>query len=326
MQGTFGLGVLLSILFLLAKKILSFTQRKSNLINFYLFASVLAYFVSMFFGFSLTIHYLLLYIFFAFLSSSITKQKKIIIKNTPVKMAFAGVLTVFLLLNIFNSLKVVYADIKYKQGVSHIYRADFYGGVKKIDYALSLNNNQEDIYFHLSDIVFLLAKESNSTELLVQAEELLEPIFDFSGGSFRYYFSKARINTYLEKYQLAEEYYKKASELAPINPIIMKEWGAMYYLSENYEEVVIKLERFLSLIPNYWERKIYLEDLSEQESEEYRLFIKHVPDLWIVFTYLSRSYAELGDISKAEFYYQYIEDEEQRDKVQKIINNKKGEE
>ena len=48
--------------------------------------------------------------------------------------------------------------------------------------------------------------------------------------------------------------------------------------------------------------------------------MKHLPDLWDVFAYLSRSHAELGNLEKANYYLEFVEDNDAIDTIEAILN------
>lgn len=320
MQGLVGVFSLFSIFYFSLKRIFKKHLLKDNLVKT-LVLMFFAYFVSMMFGFSLTVHYFLIYVFASFLAINIFKFKTLKIRKSFLNFLLSGIFIVLLSFNLFHAMSLVQADNLYKFGTDKVYQNDFLVGVGELEKAVRLNPFQDEIYYHLSDVFFLMGKSIKDELILNKALQYSELAGNFNGKDFRYHFSKARIFTYLEDYQKAEQSYEMAVSKAPINPVILKEWGAMYYLSENYEKAIEVLEEVLALIPDYWKDKNNLDQLSFEESEKYRIFMKHMPDLWIVFTYLSRSYAEIGDIETAEYYFQFIDEQDQKDKVRRIIEN-----
>ncbi|MDA1061142.1 MAG: O-antigen ligase family protein, partial [bacterium] len=315
MQGSVGLIIFLSIIL----GIFSLVLKHKNKLTLTLCAALISILVSNFFSFSLVVHYLLFMALLAILLNQLLKFKNIKIRQSFLTVLTSGGLFALSIVIIFNSISTIHADNQFKSGMDRIYAGEVDQGLSRIIGAANLNVHQGDIFFHLSDILFLMGRQLEDESILQKASDIVDYAGDFTNNDFRYYFAKARIFTYLGNYEEAQEYYLHSSDLAPINPIVMKEWGVMYYEKGDYEAAIGKLELFLGLIPDHWKNKIKLKELDPEIQEEYRLFMKHIPDLWDVFAYLARSHAELGNIDKANYYLEFVEDIDARTTVGEIL-------
>lgn len=318
-QGIFGLASYISVT--IGIFYLVFKNRNQTLARF-LGAAFLSILVSNFFGFSLTVHWLYFGSLIALILALYQKLKPFILPKNLLTISLSGVILGIGILGIINTTNTLRADNLFKSGTGLIYQGRVMEGIEEIQTAANLNTHQSDIFFHLSDVLFLLGKEENNKEILLEAEKVLLSAENLSGRDFRYQFALGRLKSYLGDFDTAEALFANANALAPTNPIILKEWGAMYYLQGNYPKTIEKLERFLSLIPPYWQWKINLQDHTKEEKNKFRLFFKHAPDIWIVFAYLSRSYAEIGDMEKAKYYLQFVEDDEAILTIQKLLKQK----
>ena len=266
MQGRVGFIVFATIIFGILAKVI---KQKSKLV-LTMAAALISILVSNFFSFSLVVHYLLFMALLAILLNQILKFKDLQIKQTFLTVLIAGGLFALSILLVFNSVKTIHADNQFKAGMNSIYAGEVDKGLSGIINAANLNIHQGDIFFHLSDILFLLGKQLENSTILEKASDIVDFAGDFTNNDFRYYFAKARISAYLGEYDQAQQYYLESSNLAPINPIVMKEWGVMYYLKGDYDLAIEKLELFLSLIPDHWKHKVDLEEVDSEVKEEYR--------------------------------------------------------
>ncbi len=321
-QGLFGLVVYLVIIFGIIFLVLKYKKHSKENLAFFLTAGFVSVLVSNFFSFSLVVHQLIFVVFVAIILNCVVRFKIFKLHRTFLSVFFAGVITTLSFVTIFHAGKTIYADNQFKTGMDKIYDARINEGIDQIVSALRLNPYQEDIYFHLADVLFVIGKELNMPDAFWQAKILVEEAGKFTGNDFRYNFTIARLETYLGNYTEAEKFYDAATGLAPINPIIMKEKGVMFYLKGDYVSATMEIEKFLSMIPDSWKYKSNLDNLSYEEKEKFRLFTKHLPDLWDMFAYLSRSYIEVGDRKKAEYYLQFVKGEETIEKLQKMLEEK----
>lgn len=319
-QGILGFlvfaGIIGSIFYLVWKKRKDLKENRILLTSFCALISIL---VTNFFGFSLSIHWLILVALIAILLNNlVTFQKKYIQKNL-VTVFISGILIPLALFNIVHSYKVIYADQLLAKGTYLINLGAVPEGIENINQAAKLNPNQGGIYLHLADILLYLGRDSDSPELLQESDRILEYAGKYTNYSFKYYFSKGQIYTYLENYEDAEKYFQKANELAPTSIKILKEWGVMYFLSQDYEKCIGKMEAYLSFVPDIWELKLEINETDPESRYQYYAFLKHTPDFWSTFSYLARSYAEIGNTEQANYYLQFSEDQETIKAVNEII-------
>jgi O-antigen ligase/tetratricopeptide (TPR) repeat protein len=298
MQGIFGLIMFLTII--LSTLYLAFF--KKDKLSMFCGLGLISISVSNLFSFSMTIHYLLIAAIIAIILNNTTKFTSKRIPINLISIFIAGMILMTSFISIKYSVNTIQADMNLRKGMGQIYSEQAKEGIETIIKASKQNLFQGDIYFQLTEIFLQMGKINEDQEDLLIAEDINENAGIFTNYYFRYQFNKARIKTTMKDFESAEKYFIKASELAPINPLILKEWAVMYFEKEDFSKSIEKFEKFLSLIPDYWKNKNNLEELSLEDQKKYRIFTKHVPDLWDVFGYLASSYEKTNNPEKAKYY------------------------
>lgn len=307
-QGTIGLliftGIITGIFYLFFKK---YKKVKNPMLLLISVSALISVLVANFFGFPATSDYLLLVALMAIILNFTMNFKSLKIKKNLILIFITGIITAFSIFTGFNAVKTIYADNILEKGMKNIYQGNIESGLIQMGQAAELNKHQEHSFYTLAELLSSIGKELNDKEIIKKADSILEYGGNFTNQDFVYYLLKAKINTQLENYTDAEEYFQKGAELAPFNPLIMKEWGTMYYLKGDYEKTIEKLEELLSTLPEYWQWKPELPKLSFEEQEKYRLFVKHIPNFDEIFVYLAESYKKIGNQEKTNYYEKFNE-------------------
>lgn len=300
-----------------------FVRNKDNRkLEVFLALGVFSALISNFFGFSLVVQSFVLYVFVAMILNGIARFKTLNFGKGIIAVFIAGLFFSLSILLIGFSINSIRADYNFVEGTNRIYAKDI-SGVDVIIKSINQNVHQADIFFQLGEILLVIGDEAKEPEILELADEAAEKAGEFTGYSFRYHYLKGKLAVALKNFAGAESEFTKAMDIAPINPIILKEMASMYYNEENYPMAIKNFEKFLSLMPDYWKDKNRLDALSFDRKEKYRLFFKHIPDFWDLFDYLSMSYAKVGDKEKSTFYLDFINHPEAKEKVLDELNKQK---
>lgn len=306
-QGLFGLitylGIITATIYGIFKSKKIWKNKMLTISAFALFSTL----VTNLFAFPLSSHYLLAVAFLAILLNQTLKIKEIEIKQNTVNLFVAGIIVAISVFATINSIKTIYADNLFFDGKNKIHAGDLAGGVEDVYSAVKYNMHQDDIYFYLGELVYLVGQEAKDMQTLSEAADIVEYGGKFAGYDFRYYFYKAKIESEQGDFEVADMDFQKANELAPINPIILREWGKMYFKKADYAAAIEKFEKLLSLMPEYWKSKNNFENLSEEQKWKYQLFMSNVPDFWEIFPLIIEAYEKTDNQEKANYYKEFIE-------------------
>jgi len=321
MRGMLGVAVTFGIIAVITVFVIKSWAKLKRTNMHFIPMMLISYGVSMMFGFSMITHLVVLCAVFAILINQ-GKIQSLQIKLTTLTGFFSGGIVVLALFNALFAGMALKADFEHSQGMSYFFKMSQKKAYEHMIKSVTYNPFQDAVYLSAADIAYAYSKDDPKSPWLKIARKMLENASNFSNSDFHSVISRARIETYSENFNLADKMYKKGETLAPTNPILWKDWGVMHYRNKNYKESILKLEKFLELSPKYWKWKLKLKDHSFSEREKYRIFFKHADDVWIVFSYLSRSYAEIGNIKKSRLYLQFIDDESAIKTIERIIKEK----
>ncbi|MFA7685715.1 MAG: O-antigen ligase family protein [Candidatus Gracilibacteria bacterium] len=309
-QGVIGVAVYLSIIGGVFSKVI-YKIKGERIIVFTLSAALMSSIVANLFSFYVATDCLMLSATVAIILNNTVNFKTIKLEKKPLIIFVAGIIFALSGIMISWGSRAIYADTIYFRGLTKIYQANLSEGIIDISNAVNLNPQQSGATLTVVRILEIVGEEDANPSLLRNADTILEEYAKITGKDFQYYFEKGEIYTLLAQYDLAEQYYGKANELAPYQPIIIRQWGIMLYKKGDYKESIVKLEKFLNIIPPYWQWKNEIDKKSYNDKEKFRLFFKEKQDFWGIFIYLSEDYQKLGDQTKAEYYSQFIDNKKE---------------
>jgi len=308
MQGLYGFFVY--IISIIVITYFAFKKREKLLRNRFLQIATfafLAHFITNLFSYSLTVHNIFFYTFIAIILLKTVHFEKIKINKNLFSIFITGILTVLLLFNIVNFGKAIYADYKFNKGVENYYANELEKSVKDVVQAVSLNPNQEEMHFIAGEIFYNVGKSlDDGSEFFNNAELLLEQAGKFLNYDFRYYIKLGMVKSAAKEYREGENLLIKGLQLAPNNPLLLKELGLMYCEEGNKLQCIAILEKFLAVTPKYWQWKNELEKRPIEDRERYRIFFKITPDYWDIFPPLIEALNATGQTKKAKNYLELI--------------------
>jgi tetratricopeptide (TPR) repeat protein len=132
-------------------------------------------------------------------------------------------------------------------------------------------------------------------ERLEKISKIFYP-YDTSKQPVDYY--RGIANSYLERYPEALKNNLSGQELAPFNPIIMRNIASSYYGMKNYNKAINQLEKVQKIFPNYIAPQINLLELyleTGQVGKAKSLFLeleKKTPDNPLLTPYKEKLYPE----------------------------------
>ncbi|MFA6918199.1 MAG: O-antigen ligase family protein [Candidatus Gracilibacteria bacterium] len=306
-QGIVGLLAYVSIIIGIFYKILR-KIKEGGFILWAMMAALLSAIISNLFSFYMTTDYVMLMAVIAIILNCTTEFKIVNLKGTIFRVFIAGMIFALSCVSIFWAGRAIYADTICYRGIGKIEESKIQEGMEDIVHAVNLNMPQSGATIVLIKAFEGIGEDGANKGILNQADQILDEYSKISGKDFQYYFEKGEVATGLQNFDLANEYYGKAQELAPNQPSIMRQWGIMLYEKGDFQGAITKIEQFLDVIPQYWKWKNTTETLSYSDKEKFRLFFKEKPEFWEVFEYLSDSYAKVGDKVKAEYYEGFVEE------------------
>ncbi|MFH1218291.1 MAG: O-antigen ligase family protein [Candidatus Peregrinibacteria bacterium] len=299
-QGLLGFAAytaaILAILYLLFKK------------KEYIFSSALiSILISNFFSFSVSIHFLLFASILAIILNRTAKFSTLTIKRSLATIIVTLILFITAISLVIVSTKSLYADRLFLKGMNDLTIGKTNEGIENLTNSANITPYKDDIYFMLAGAYLEIGKQlNNDKEILQQGDKVIELAGRHTNYNFQYQLFKALIQTYLENYDIADSHFQKAHSLAPINPVITKEWGNMYHLAKNYPLCIEKIEEFLSTQPNYWTWKNSTDTLTPDQKYKYSTFFKDADGFFDIFGPLADCYSQLGDTEKEDYYRTFI--------------------
>ncbi len=266
-----GVVGFLSYLLFLAVSLFAIAQntKKENILKNGLLSGYLGFLVTNFFGFSVVVTNLLLFLFPAF---AITLEKEKENKNQRVHSKNNSFLSIILLISttllVYQVIKYWQADIAYNQGKNLNKNKNYIEAKNKLAKAIKKNPHQPIYYEETSRSnigMALVAYEQNKESLVNQfANDALNQIniaIKMSPNNF--FFRKTYSSIIIQlslidpKYQdEAEKALTHLLELAPTDPKIYYNLGLLYARKGEWEKSKEMLLKSIDLKPNYKEPRL----------------------------------------------------------------------
>lgn len=282
-------------------------QNRIKYLSLALFLGTAAYLFSLLFSFSIISGEVYFWLFLALLvviSVGAGDEEKLIVKFESRKSigAFTKILIVsgaVLVIGwgIYYEAKVLTADYYFSCLYYTLAEEKYFTTFVLADYATAQKANPINQEYYnrflgdkLSDfypnITELTVKEV-SRKMLIEIDKKLLP------QTYENFFVKAKINSVLGNYSVAEEYFNKVAGQSPYWPKTYIELGRLFTRQGNFKEALINYQTTEIILPNVNDKR--LNDLHRNVLQLYRK---------IIFRELGDIYFKLKDYSKAEKYYQ----------------------
>jgi O-antigen ligase len=242
--------------------------------------ALLSLFVSNFFSFSLTTHYVFVAIFLAILG--VGSAKKWVVKRHWSTDVVSIALLLLVVCNSGLAGRFLAADLA-------IARAYWTADAQHMDRALALAPyypavHSEATVFYSGAGDFMKAIQSNAQHLSLTGYDLNSQLLE------------ARLWVVAGDYDGAEAVYQRIHQNNGSNPLLFENWGNLYFDGGRLPEAALIYDELLNSLPTYWAAPI----LSDGELlREERLFWKNNPDFMMTLSNAVEAYEFVGESEKA---------------------------
>jgi len=298
--GLFGLLFYLSFLILFfyasLKYILISMDAESRMIVATLLSSIFALFIANQFGFSSTIHfvYFWLYVALIFIVLSDNKGVQINIKHR----FLLYVLLAFPFLSFYINIINIYSSSQFKIANAFVFNSDFHGANDYFQSAVDSGVYNEYDYYYANNL-------SNSNKI-DRGLDVISVAIKKNPADFNGYLIKARLLKRLMDFKVADEYFKLANQMSPLDISVLRDWGDMHLQSGDFETAIKRYDQILELAPDYWSWED-LDNKTDYERQQHRIFFKLNPNFRTLFVMMARAYYSLGQELNAFDWLKYAD-------------------
>jgi hypothetical protein len=304
-QGVFGIGVyaaaMIAILYISIKRRVLFKDAIFR-VTFFAFIATL---ISNFFSFQMTAHWLLFFTMLALIAVALEKPVTLGIKKNILSVFVAGMIVVSVILNIWQSGRLIAADTVFGNGVEHLAANRNADALRSFITANEINPDQGYLAFYSGHFMAGMGNAAGTPEVLDMAQIFFERSLKFFGQNYEYYLETGRLNSFKKDFAAAAKALEKAGELAPSSPVVIQQWGLMLYRNGEYSQALEKFEKYFAMIPKYWQWGPELNGKTDEEKETYRIFMKTTPGIEETLQATMDCYSKTGQTDKA-VYFKYI--------------------
>lgn len=278
-------------------------EGKMSALSLALMFGAAAYLLSLLFSFTIVGGEIYFWLFLALLTAINVSKKnqekeddfnlQAQISYLPMRIITALVLLLVMISGLYYEFKVLAADHYFNRLYYTLQEKQYFAAFLLDDYARDEKANyinQEYYNQFLGDKLSDLYP--NITELVVKrtaAEKLRELDGQLSKNTYENIYVKAKINSVLGNYQLAETYFREVIADTPFWPKTYIELGRMFVQEKNYKEAMINYQLALSSLPD-------LDD--ERFNENHRGILK---------LYRKFIFREIGDVYFVQEKYEEAE-------------------
>ncbi|MFA5820510.1 MAG: O-antigen ligase family protein [Candidatus Gracilibacteria bacterium] len=209
-QGLFGLSIYLTTII----STLSLLLKKKS--SPYLVAALISILISIFFSFSLTVHWLILFTIIALALNQNVKFHLLKIKRKISTTIIILMISILAIANIFFVSRAFVADMYLDSGMTTLLKESDKSAIATIEYAAKLHPFQGEIYLRLGQAYLALSE-------FQLAEENLSRYGKFTNYDFKYYYFMGLIKRAEGDNTSAQKYFLEAKSLAPTNPLILQQ-------------------------------------------------------------------------------------------------------
>lgn len=218
------------------------------------------------------------------------------------------------------NIRIIKADIVYKQGQRYDEAGDWNNAVQVYGEAVSITPKEDFYWLFYGRVLMERARADSNLSIretymkrtlaaLEEAQKLNPLNTDHTKNLASFYRTWAEMDTDVQsrsaKIEQAFQYYAQAHELSPNNAQILNEWGQMYFAIGQDDLAISKYQESLTLDPKYALTYFYLGDAmlkanNYQEAVSYYqkglVLDTEAPAAWSALAYV---YSQLGETDKA---------------------------
>lgn len=302
--GAVGLALYLLVFVGLAVSVLRYVSGKPRpregdlLLVLGPFLGIVALFAANQFGFSVTMTWMLFWLYLAVLVFLLSgKNRRAFSVGKRLWVAASAVL-LGIIVAVYTVITPARAEMAFRQG--RLQHREGQASIAATYYRRALAFMPS--VYHYSYWFADAAVSSRSPELLSQAFDFLS----VAPKNFEALIYRARILD-SQNAPTAFDAFSRAIEFSPHNPRAYYFAGNALFNRSYYENAVRIYEDYLALVPPYWKWKADLTYRPIYERERYRIFYKLNPGFDTVFTRLKEAYRQLGNTEKVRFYDYYLQ-------------------
>lgn len=218
------------------------------------------------------------------------------------------------------NIRIIKADIVYKQGQRYDEASDWNNAIQLYSEAVSIAPKEDFYWLFYGRVLMERARaetnvtiqESYMQRTLVALEEAqkLNPLnTDHTKNLASFYRTWAEMDTDAQsrsaKIEKALQYYSQAHDLSPNNAQILNEWGQMYYAIGQDDQAMAKYQASLALDSKYSLTYFYIGD-SMLKANNYQEAVSNYekglaldPEAPTAWSALAYAYSQLGETDKA---------------------------
>ncbi|PIQ78300.1 hypothetical protein COV81_05170 [Candidatus Peregrinibacteria bacterium CG11_big_fil_rev_8_21_14_0_20_41_10] len=286
--GILGLGFYLALFALL---VTCFWQSRDQKVKF-MIAVVITLFVSNWFSFSWTVHYVMLAVTLAYVFVGLTKGVKL------KRLKYGAIVAVLLGIGMLiwgGTLIVV--NHKLSSAVMALSVNDIEGVVADTEDAVKLAPYYLGVSIAAFNNYYVLAPVLGSSDYFARAIELNEKAKLQSGYDLRSLLNEVRLALELKEYSVAENLLAEIYELKAPNPVVYQVWGDMYFEQQDFAKAAEVYQELLGLLPDVWQAPVLG---NEALTDEQRIFWKNHSDFADLLDRIVFSYVAVGKEQEAK--------------------------
>lgn len=224
------------------------------------FFGIVAYTISVQFGFSMTTHIIVLLAFWAvLLISTLNWQQRTLRIAIPTKMILAVVLLLFSYFSFAQSYSRIATDSLFTKAI-HAYFQDEQKGLEVFDKAISYSPYYiyplSSVFTFYQDIAF------SNPQIVLRLETYANRAFSIAPRNFQARFMLGEVEFWKGNYEKAEKIFAEVMHDVPTWPNGWYVWGSLEFKKQRHEKAIAAFEKLKTLAPPY----------QEWNSERQRLF------------------------------------------------------
>jgi len=187
-------------------------------------------------------------------SKNNTVFKKVILKNSKVKIIFSVLILILMILVIdLLVIKPYLAEIYYFKGMKQIINKDYNEAVSNFNYATKLDPYNGRILHALGTTYYDLKFFNKAEEILQKTKEYIVDVNTF--------YKLGLVYSQTGSFQKAEEEFKQAIYLNPKFDKAYYDLGYLYFIQGKYDDTIEQWNKILEIEPNFTNKYIVLNNL-----------------------------------------------------------------
>jgi O-antigen ligase len=256
-SGILGLIVFLVFGFWVFSMIRLALKKADNYLIYALSFSLVVYFFSLLFNFSVTVTSIYFWLFLAIIFSLINEDITSELKNKRgelFKIIIIGAIFIVSCYGIVLESKRVIADYYYHQAIVKINQGEYFTAIVLRDYLLENNPNLAALDYYERGLLLYFIEHLPTISKKVDIAGVLQVISLAEGhlfkNSFESVFTRGLVFGALGKSNQSDEIFQKISLVSPEMPKIYLAWGDSLLFNKQSKQAALKFQQALKLLPD----------------------------------------------------------------------------